>query len=98
VKWTPDECTDPVNNSGCDDGEKCIALDGSLICRAAGDLEPGSTCDKADDLCQAGSGCLWSSTDHEYKCREFCNLDTGTGCTNELEECVYLQDEWGMCL
>ncbi len=93
-----DECTDPVNNTGCEAGEKCIVYQGALVCTPEGPAEYLQPCDpNNNNACKAGMGCYGSGED--FFCWEFCNGTNGTGCTGSCDSCYPDQDlpAWGVC-
>ncbi len=91
------ECTDPVNNIGCDAGYKCMAWEGSMSCVEEGPIGHLQPCGPAEGYCVAGMLCL-SFGGGPYLCQEYCNATEQTGCSGECDDCWPEEPEpWGLC-
>ncbi len=98
-------CSDPINNVGCEAGEKCVPYQGSeLACVEEGtqDLDkicgPGA-CGGQDCWCKAGQLCLGAGPE---SCYQICNADNNTGCPGAADDyyCTGITgvDHYGACI
>jgi len=81
------ECTDPVNNIGCDAGYKCVVYSGALVCVEIGENEAGEVCGPDDGYCKASMACIaWG--DAPYLCNHYCDTTDRSGCVRACSPCV----------
>ncbi len=98
-------CTDPINNVGCNAGEKCVPYQGSeLACVEEGTQDLGEVCGQGacsgqDCWCKAGQMCLGSGGG---SCYAICDADNNTGCPGAADDyyCIGITgiDHYGGCI
>ncbi len=94
------EC-DPIDGSGCDPGMACLfayAYGGFTYCRPAGTGGVGTMCESRSD-CQSGLTCSANLITEERKCRRYCELSSGRGCSGTQECQPFFKGElkYGYC-
>jgi len=94
------DCTDPVNNVGCQQGERCVPVGGSALdCVPEGSAGPGETCD-SNNPCQAGLLCAGGGS--SYTCLKLCDTSKQNGgdedCPTDYS-CFGITgiERWGVC-
>ncbi|HUU03311.1 MAG TPA: hypothetical protein VM425_17895 [Myxococcota bacterium] len=105
VPLTVATCTDPINNIGCQAGEKCVPYQGSeLACVEEGPQDLGEVCGQGacggqDCWCKAGQLCLDSGAG---SCQQICDADANTGCPGSADDyfCIGITgiDKYGGCI
>jgi hypothetical protein len=90
----PVEC-DPVKNTGCNSGQKCIvrSSDGKTECVSAGNLEEGAACRGTGD-CKATLICIQPS-EGEKRCHRMC-YQKDPKCPQDLP-CRPKGEKYGIC-
>jgi hypothetical protein len=76
------DCSDPINDVGCEDGYKCIPYQGTtLACTEEGTQTDGQPCGTEDGWCVSGYMCLGPSG--AGSCYKICDSDNQTGCPGD---------------
>ncbi|MBW1811581.1 MAG: hypothetical protein JRJ87_25565, partial [Deltaproteobacteria bacterium] len=98
VPESDSECTDPVNNVGCDANQTCAPAGGaSLVCIDAGSVPLMDDC--TDNPCVEGHVCMALGT--VDRCYKLCDADANTGCpgTGDWYCGGWIDvDRWGFCV
>jgi hypothetical protein len=92
------DCSDPIDNIGCDEGYRCMFyFYGRLICAEEGTLEPGQECGEDIGTCVAGYLC-WGHEGYNT-CDKVCDFDAQTGCPVGFSCAAITEIErWGVCI
>lgn len=91
-------CTDPIENTECPEGEKCMPIAGRFSqCVEEGELGPGEEC--GQDLGSCIEGHMCASSGGPSTCMRVCDYDADTGC-DPFDICLGIEgvERWGLCL
>ncbi|MBW1811760.1 MAG: hypothetical protein JRJ87_26460, partial [Deltaproteobacteria bacterium] len=95
------ECSDPIDDVGCEDGDKCVPTGGvTLQCTAEGTQTAGEVCGPDDGYCVSGYMCLGPAG--AGSCYKICDSDAQTGCPGDPGDyyCIGITGitKWGGCI